>query len=110
MPLRKQALTKPVFHALSVREQASPILAMEDFFDFADMEDARQLLWQWLKTTVTGTYHKELNASERTAILTLYEKTAKLIEASFLLQQQKRPVHKQQRIAAVRKAGAKGKK
>jgi hypothetical protein len=83
MSLQKQA---PVFHFLNPEEIDDPRLAFRELFDFADIDDARQLLWQWLKVTVAGTYHKELGSSEKAAILALYEKMAKLIEAAYLIQ------------------------
>ncbi len=88
MPLRKQSLPAPVFHVLNSREIDNPQLVLEELFDFADINDIRALLWEWLKTTVTANYHKELNATERATILTLYEKMEKLVEAAYLINQQ----------------------
>lgn len=70
---------------LSSKEIADPQLVIDEFFDFAHLPEVRELLWEWLKVTVTGTYHKELNTSERTTILTLYEKLSKLVEAAHIL-------------------------
>jgi hypothetical protein len=58
---------------------------IDELFDFADLHDVRALLWSWLKTTVTGTYHKDLSATERSAIITLYEKLEKLVEAAHVM-------------------------
>lgn len=68
-------------YKLNAAEMKDPQLVIDELFDFADLADVRELLWGWLKVTVTGTYHKELTASERSAIITLYEKMEKLIEA-----------------------------
>ncbi len=93
MPLQKQV---PVFYSLSPEEVSNPKLVLAELFDFADMDDARQLLWQWLKVTVTGTFHKELSSSEKAAIIDFYEKLEKLIEAAYLMQtkRQKPPAKK----------------
>lgn len=82
MPSQKNA---PPLHALNAAETKDPMLVIDELFDFADLDDVRQLLWTWLKVTVTGTYHKELSSSERSAILSLYEKMEKLVEAAHVL-------------------------
>jgi len=63
------------------------MLAIEDFFDRMGPDEARQLLWTWLKTTVAGNYNTTLDARERALILDFYESMERLLEASFLLQQ-----------------------
>lgn len=80
-------MPKHSFHALSEEEITDPYLVIHEIFDFADLADIRELLWDWLKTTVTGDYHKQLTATERSTILTMYEKMEKLIEAAYLLQE-----------------------
>lgn len=84
MPSKKNAA--PI-RALSKEETKKPMLVIEELFDFADLEDVREMLWTWLKVTVTGTYHKELSASERSAILSLYEKMEKLVEAAHVMKE-----------------------
>ncbi|MEO8172350.1 MAG: hypothetical protein ABI581_04675 [Sediminibacterium sp.] len=82
MPSVKNA--QPLYK-LSKAERTDPSLVIDELFDFADLQDVRELLWSWLKTTVTGTYHKDLSASERYAIITLYEKIEKLVEAAHVM-------------------------
>jgi hypothetical protein len=82
MPSQKNAAA---LYTLSAAETKTPLLVVEELFDFADLDDVRALLWSWLKVTITGTYHKELSATERSAILSLYEKLEKLVEASHLM-------------------------
>jgi len=84
---RKQS---PALHALSPEEQKDPMLVLDELFDFADPDDARSLLWLWLKTTVTGGFYKQLDRNDREAILVLYEKMLKLVEAAYLLKETKR--------------------
>jgi hypothetical protein len=85
MPSQKNAAP---LYTLSPAETKTPLLVVEELFDFADLDDVRELLWSWLKATITGTYHKELSATERSAILTLYEKLEKLVEASHVMHTQ----------------------
>ncbi|NCI45957.1 hypothetical protein [Sediminibacterium soli] len=75
---------------LSPEEIRNPLLVADELFDFADIDDVRRLLWLWLKTSVTGGFQKQLGRPEREAILELYEKLEKLVEAAYLLQQAKR--------------------
>ncbi|MES2372695.1 MAG: hypothetical protein V4557_08955 [Bacteroidota bacterium] len=82
MPSVKNA--QPLYK-LSEAELKDPELVIDALFDFADLPDVRELMWGWLKATVTGTYHKELSASERSAIITLYEKMEKLVEAAHVM-------------------------
>ncbi len=77
----------PPLHKLNAAETKEPMLVIDELFDFADLPDVRELLWSWLKVTVTGTYHKELSSSERSAIVSLYEKLEKLVEASHVMQE-----------------------
>ena len=82
--MSSQKNARPLYK-LNVAEMKNPQMVIAELFDFADLADVRELLWVWLKTTVTGTYHKELSATERSAIITLYEKIEKLIEASHVI-------------------------
>jgi hypothetical protein len=83
--------TAPVLHVLSAAEIENPMLPVHDFFDRTDLQDARELLWGWLKATVTGNFNKTLNARERALILEFYENTERLIEAAYVLRQSASP-------------------
>jgi hypothetical protein len=56
---------------------------VEELTDFATMDDARAILWQWLKCTVTGSFHQELSRSERAAVVDLYEHIDKLLQVVY---------------------------
>jgi hypothetical protein len=58
---------------------------MYRLFDYASLPRIREILWIWLKATVTNGYNKSLEFREKENILLLYEKLLKLIEASHLL-------------------------
>lgn len=82
MSLQKQAA---VLRKLSAAETEEPLLVVEELFDFADLPDLRGMLWNWLKVTVTGGYHKELSRAEKAAVIELYEKLEELIEAAYMM-------------------------
>lgn len=92
MPLAKKCTyaTPP----LTQTENADPQLVIDELFDFAHLPDIRELMWEWLKATVTGTYHKELSSSERSAILSLYEHLTRLVEAAHVMHTTKRKPQK----------------
>lgn len=83
MPLVQKSTYAP--SPLSQTEIADPQLVIDDLFDFAHLPDIRELMWEWLKVTVAGTYQKELSSSERSAILSLYEHLTRLVEAAHVI-------------------------
>jgi hypothetical protein len=83
MPLAQKCTYAPL--PLTQTGIADPQLVIDDLFDFAHLPDIRELMWEWLKATVTGTYHKELSSSERSAILSLYEHLTRLVEAAHII-------------------------
>ena len=78
----------PLFK-LSEEEVADPSLVIEDFFSFAHLPEIRQMLWEWFKTTVTGSFPKDLYRNKRQEIVLLYEHLEKLVEAAHLLNHQR---------------------
>lgn len=76
---------KPTLSALTREEINNPQLVLAELFDFAHLPELKIMLWNWLKTTVTGSYNKTLTNRERAAILLLYEYMEKLLEANHLL-------------------------
>src|SRR5260221_5784788 len=84
MLLQNDAGRQPLY-SLNDEEINDPYLVIDELFDFADLAEAQELLWLWLKTTVTGTYHKNLPATDRSVIITMYEKMEKLMAAAYVL-------------------------
>ncbi|MFZ6024835.1 MAG: hypothetical protein ACOYVG_10345 [Bacteroidota bacterium] len=76
---------KTNFSSLNKDEISNPQLVIAELFDFAHLPELKQLLWEWLKATVSGSYNKTLSKRERASILLLYEHMEKLIEANHLL-------------------------
>ncbi len=76
---------KTMYTQLSKQEVDNPYLVIEELFDFAHLPDVREMLWDWLKTTVTGSFHKTLSSADRHVMIALYEKMEKLTEAAHIL-------------------------
>lgn len=74
------------FSSLNKGQADNPQQVLADLFDFAHLPELKQMLWDWLKTTVTGSYNKTLNNRERATIVLLYEYLDKLLEANYQLQ------------------------
>ncbi len=72
---------------LTEEEIGDPADVLKNFFDYARLPQVRQLLWEWFKTTATGTFNKSLTRRERDNIAYFYEQLQKLIEACHLLTQ-----------------------
>jgi len=71
--------------ALSPEERENPMNVLGNFFSFAHLPQVRELLWKWLKATITGNYNKTLSRLERENLVHFYEQLEKLIEAVHLL-------------------------
>src|ERR1700712_2601286 len=70
---------------LSEEETADPYLVLDEFFDAARLPQVRDKLWDWLDTTVTGKFSKELGRKQRVHLLLFYTQIEKLIEAAHVL-------------------------
>jgi hypothetical protein len=77
-------------HTLSPEEIANPQSVLHDFFDFANLPEARRMMWDWFRTTVTGNYSKELDSSDRANIVIIFEQLEKLVEAAYLINEQRK--------------------
>lgn len=59
-----------------------PYQALDEIFDYAHRDELELQLWEWLKTSVSGNFSKELTRCERSSLLTLYEKMQQLLGAA----------------------------
>lgn len=64
---------------LSVEELEHPEQVVEQFFQFAQLPQARWYLWELMKVLVSGTY-ADLDSRERISLICFYEQVEKLIE------------------------------
>ncbi len=65
-------------------EIEEPYQVMHDFFDYANLPQVRTHLWEWLKLTVSGTFHKE-SSTDRSNLLYFFDKLEQLVEAAHIL-------------------------
>lgn len=91
MSVHNDAKRQSPLYKLSEEEIADPEMVIEELFDFADLQQVRGMLWNWLKATVTGGYPEDLDKEERNEIILLYEKIEKLVEAAHVLKEIKAP-------------------
>lgn len=71
--------------SLTNEETEDPILVLDELFDFAHLPELRELLWEWLKITVSDSYSAHTEPNQKISVLFLYEKLQKLIEAAHLI-------------------------
>lgn len=75
----------PFAYCLAENEISNPSLIIDDLFSFEDLPGIRELLWLFFRTAITGSYTHELSQKERSALVTLFEKLANLVEAVHLI-------------------------
>lgn len=85
MPLTQYPEWESYSRKLNKEEAENPMMVIAELFDYAHLPDVRELLWLWLKTTVSGDFTEGLDHRERSSILFLYEKIEKLVEAAHIL-------------------------
>lgn len=73
---------------LSVMEATDPYSVIYELFDFADLSRIREYHWEYLKSTVTGTFNNELTRRERSMLVFYHEMLGKLIEAAHIINEQ----------------------
>jgi hypothetical protein len=74
-----------------------PYKTLETFFEYATLPQAADKLWQWLESTVTGSFNKELNCRERCNMVFFYRHMQQLVEAAHIIynrQNKKRTANK----------------
>lgn len=90
---------QPTLSLLNSEEINNPQMVLTELFDFAHLPELKNMLWEWLKATVSGSYNKTLSNRERASILHYYEYLEKLLEANYL-------IHAQQKKAEAEKLDA----
>lgn len=73
---------------LSKEEIEDPYRVIHDFFSYAHLPQIREALWEWLKLTASGSYHKQPRR-DRHNLLYLYEKVELLVEAAHIIHRQR---------------------
>lgn len=52
---------------------------MTQFFDFANPKEWELILWEWFKTTITGSYD-QLSKKERSNLITTFEMINNIVQ------------------------------
>lgn len=73
---------------LSVLENTDPYSVIYQLFDFAELSRIREYHWEYLKSTVTGSFNKELTRRERSMLVFYHEMIGKLVEATHIINEQ----------------------
>ena len=69
---------------LSIEEVEHPERVIDEFFQFAQLPQARWFLWEGMKTMVTGNFC-ELDSRERSTLMCFHEQVEKLLEGVHVL-------------------------
>jgi hypothetical protein len=85
MPLHDYPFSELEPRKLNAEQIADPMLVINEFFNVGHLPQIREMLWELLKTTVTGNYCTVLTRKERANLLYFFEQLEKLVEANHLL-------------------------
>ncbi len=69
---------------LNHEEIANPEMVIEEFFQYAQLPQVRWIMWEGIKTLVTGNF-VNLKSRERINLIYFYEQMEKLIEGVHVL-------------------------
>jgi hypothetical protein len=89
MSLQDYASHELMPRKLTEEEHKNPLLVIEGFFDYAHLPQVREMLWEILKTLVTGNY-STLSQNEQANLFYFLEQLERLVEASHLIRQKKK--------------------
>jgi hypothetical protein len=73
---------------LSLEEYETPEKVIDQFFNIAQLPQARWHLWEMMKTLVTGDF-ATMRSSDRSSLLFFYEQIEKLVEAAHVIYQKR---------------------
>jgi hypothetical protein len=91
MPINDFPPTEFTPRRLTKEEIDNPYMVIDNLFDYAHLPQIRELLWDFLKIGVSGTW-TSLSSSDRSDVLDFFEKLGKVIEAIHLIYKQQKSV------------------
>lgn len=71
---------------LTSTQRQNPELVLKELFDYANLPEQKEMLWQWFTAAITSGNAKR--KMERESLVFCYEQMEKLLEAAFLLNEQ----------------------
>jgi hypothetical protein len=84
---RPEIYNQPI--RLSVEERENPLQVLGEYFSDYDLGDVRHQLWLFLSISLTASDESFCEPIDRANLLTFYERTEELIEAAFILAEEK---------------------
>ena len=84
MTLREQEAWEMKPRRLTAEEIENPEKVIGEFFQFAHLPHVRHLMWEGMKTLVTGNF-VNLRSRERTSLIYFYEQIEKLVEVAHVI-------------------------
>lgn len=72
---------------LSEEELKKPRLIIENFFECYNLQEVRQMLWNWMVEIVSSSRSISQEGQQRNDHIYFYEKMESLVEAAFLINQ-----------------------
>ena len=92
MRKRNNSITRPAeadIDRLDQDKKDNPLLVLHEFCDSYHLQEVRKTLWEWLVTALGKNHSIYDEAKERSNLFFFYENMEELIEAVYLLHQQK---------------------
>jgi hypothetical protein len=79
---------------LNKEQRRDPLPVLDDFFECYHLNDARQILWQWLSVIITSQRGIAMEPLDNDNHIYFYEKIEEIIEAAYVM---RRKIHKHRR-------------
>ena len=86
MPLSSYPSSELQPRYLNEQERENPYEVVYNFFDYGNLPEIREMLWEWFRVTVTGSFHRE-DCKDRVNMIHFYEQLEKLVEAIHVIHQ-----------------------
>jgi len=82
---------------LNDEERKDPVLIIDDFFDCYHLQEARQLLWDWMVEIVSSHRSIASDPQERNNHIFFYEKMEALVEAALIIRRKHHKMNRRSR-------------
>lgn len=71
---------------LTPTQRQNPQMVLKEVFDYANLPEQKEMLWQWFTAAITSGNAKR--KMERESLVFCYEQMEKLLEAAFFMHEQ----------------------
>lgn len=75
---------------LKEEEKKNPHLVIKEFYSWFDLQDMREILWDWLVAALSSESSTYNTGHARSNLIFIYEKTELLIEATYELNKRRK--------------------